>query len=354
MDKPTENLPRPSWEGRKWLWVIPVLVVLILALLLLNHYYQWYPWTGRQPPPPEKQKIQEQAVKPKPAPIIDYDKIEKKADKDLKALVEERKKMFGLDKSVDMVVKSGEMIRVGKKVIPLNQILTEIEAQKKGETPTKQSLLRRPKIAEQDINQRPESVKPLLRHPEIVEEDIEQGPKSLVSSLKKTLKRPFKSKEPAPTRLSEAREGLPDQKVTPGQKVTLDQQVTPGQKAAPTKRSESYYGIYIVRPGDNLWNIHFAFLREYFGARGIRVSLIADEPFGTKSSGVGRILKYAESMVYIFNFKTGKLSENLNLLDPYQKIAIFNLTLLDRILGALTAEKIHVIRFDGRDLILPD
>ncbi len=108
----------------------------------------------------------------------------------------------------------------------------------------------------------------------------------------------------------------------------------------------------MVRPGDNLWNIHFAFLREYFGSKGIQISPYSDEPVGTRSSGIGRILKYAETMVHIFNLKTGKLSVNLNLLEPKEKIVVFNLSALDKTLAPLTYDQIDTVRFDGRDLIL--
>ena len=124
--------------------------------------------------------------------------------------------------------------------------------------------------------------------------------------------------------------------------------------AKPEKRPVSHYVVYVVRPGDNLWNIHFTFLREYFGSRDIRIPPDADEPQGSRSSGIGRILKYAETMVHIFNLKTGKLSTNLNLLEPREKIVIFNLSALDKNLKPLTYEQIDTIHFDGRDLILTE
>jgi hypothetical protein len=121
---------------------------------------------------------------------------------------------------------------------------------------------------------------------------------------------------------------------------------------SPTKQPVSYYGIYVVRPGDNLWNIHFALLREFFGSRGTVIPSVADEPLGNRSSGVGRILKYAEKMVYIFNLRTKMLSKDLDLLQPQEKIVIFNLTNLNKILAPLTADQIDSIRFDGQDLLI--
>jgi len=39
------------------------------------------------------------------------------------------------------------------------------------------------------------------------------------------------------------------------------------------------YGIYVVQPGDNIWNIHFHILKEYYQSRGINISPIAGAEF---------------------------------------------------------------------------
>ncbi|MBU2552392.1 MAG: hypothetical protein KKB20_28525 [Proteobacteria bacterium] len=119
-------------------------------------------------------------------------------------------------------------------------------------------------------------------------------------------------------------------------------------------KSAAYYGVYVVRPGDNLWDIHFNFLREYFRHRGIEISSTADEPKAGRSTGIGRILKYAETMVHIFNMKTKMLDKKLDLLEPQQKVVVFNLTRLGAILGALDASKINQVQYDGRDIHLPE
>ncbi|MBW2323955.1 MAG: hypothetical protein JRF41_10660 [Deltaproteobacteria bacterium] len=292
MDKPTTDLERPSWERRKWPWIALVIAGVIVLFLLLNQVFKWYSWPWSEQKVPAKNIIQDQTIKPKPSRVIDYGKIKEKSDEELQKLIQERKKKFGLDKSVDMVVKAGETIRVGKEVIPLNQILGEIEAQKNGTAPSIESFLKRPKIAEEDISLKSNSV---------------------VSPLRKALNRPSQP------------DSLPSSEPSATKEDSMSRATTPAKSA------DSYYGIYVVRPGDN-----------------------ADEPFGNKSSGVGRILKFAESMVSIFNIKTMRLSEDLNLLEPHEKIVIFNLTLLHNILGSLTVEQLDVIRFDGRDLLLPD
>ena len=227
----------------------------------------------------------ELARESKPARVMDYKKIRDDSDKDLKSLTEERKKEFGIDKSVDMVVKSGEQIRIGKETIPLGRILAEIDAQEKNRRP-----------ADEPLPPKPHATSPSTQ--------------TIIP--------------PSPS------------------------------FAGPKIRSTGYYGIYVIQAGDNLWNVHFAFLREYFGSRGITVSGGADEPMGTTSSGVGRILKYAEKMVYIFNLKTKKLSKDLNHLKPLERIVIFNLSKLDYILAPLTAEKLNHIRLYGQEIILEE
>lgn len=307
MPAPTEKTAGTSWKGVKWVCAIALLVA---VPLILNHYYQWYPWPWAKTPPPAKKQVEGKLAKkslpapvtkpaevPPPAPIIDYEKIEEKSDRDLKRLVQQRKKEFGVEKSVDMVVKPGEHIRVGEEIVPLDRILAEIEAQKE----EKRAQVTTPSQPAKEMPAPSQPVKPETK--------------------------------PIPPMLREPIKPLP---------------------AEPRKKTVGYYGVYVVRPGDNLWNIHFAFLREYFGSKGIQIPLDADEPIGSRSSGIGRILKYAETMVHIFNLKTKKLSKDLNLLEPKEKIVIFNLSALDQALAPLTYEEIDAIHFDGRDLILPE
>ena len=111
-------------------------------------------------------------------------------------------------------------------------------------------------------------------------------------------------------------------------KIRLNQRViTETDLAVPLdQRSADVYGIYVVKPGDNIWKIHFNLLRGYFLQKGIVISRWSDQPMRTgKSSGVGRILKFSETMVSIYNVKERKLETDLNLLQPNSKIAVFNI-----------------------------
>ncbi len=126
--------------------------------------------------------------------------------------------------------------------------------------------------------------------------------------------------------------------------ASLVERVMPGRK-------QRIYGIYVVRPGDNIWNIHFRFLSEYAAARGLLLTADADEPLAPGiSSGVGKILKFAENMVYIYNLRERELSEDLHLIHPLSKIVIFNLNQVVDLLDQLDRENIRHIRYDGENL----
>ncbi|QTA82429.1 Peptide chain release factor domain-containing protein [Desulfonema limicola] len=114
------------------------------------------------------------------------------------------------------------------------------------------------------------------------------------------------------------------------------------------------YGVYIVRPGDNVWNIHFAFLKEYFKSRNILLSSSADEPLRPGvSSGVGKILKFSENMVYIFNLHERRLSFDLHIIHPLSKIVVFNMGQVFGLLNQVDYTNIRHIRFDGENIWIP-
>lgn len=113
------------------------------------------------------------------------------------------------------------------------------------------------------------------------------------------------------------------------------------------------YGIYAVQPNDNIWNIHFNFLKDYFNNRGIRLSPRADKPIGKKSSGVGKILKFAENMVYIYNLREERVEMNLHQIHPLSKIVVFNLGQVFSVLSQIDYRNINQIEYDGETLWIP-
>lgn len=114
------------------------------------------------------------------------------------------------------------------------------------------------------------------------------------------------------------------------------------------------YGIYVVRSKDNIWNIHYKFLTEYFKHRNIDLSGSADEPDSRgRSSGVGKILKFSEKMVYIYNIRKRELTSNIDIIHPLSKIVIFNMSKVFELLKDVTYQDMDKIQFDGENIWLP-
>lgn len=114
------------------------------------------------------------------------------------------------------------------------------------------------------------------------------------------------------------------------------------------------YGIYVVQPGDNLWNIHFGILRDYYADKGIAVEARADEP-GSQgfSSGIGKILKFSETMVIIYNMVEEKVVQDINLLEPLSKVVVYNMEAVFNLLKDINYDNVNRIQFDGKNIWIP-
>lgn len=121
-----------------------------------------------------------------------------------------------------------------------------------------------------------------------------------------------------------------------------------------TKESVAEYGIHVVQPGENIWVIHFALLKEYFAGKGISLSSLADEPQpdGT-SSGVGKILKFSENMVTIYNLQKNKIEIDLDNIHPLEKIVVYRMDGVFGLLDQIDYNGIQKLAFDGRTLWIP-
>lgn len=114
------------------------------------------------------------------------------------------------------------------------------------------------------------------------------------------------------------------------------------------------YGIYVVQPGDNIWNIHFNILKEFYGHQGINVSPKADEPVDQgMSSGVGRILKFSETLVIIYNLIEKKVDSNIDIIEPLSKIVVYNMDEVFSLLQEINYHNIDRIQFDGKTIWIP-
>jgi hypothetical protein len=115
-----------------------------------------------------------------------------------------------------------------------------------------------------------------------------------------------------------------------------------------------FFGIHVVQPGDNIWNIHFKFLKNYFENKGIALSPLADEPDQQGlSSGVGKLLKFSENIVYIYNIRERKLDMDLNIIQPLSKIVVYNMNQVFALLNQIDYDQVNLIHFDGETLWIP-
>ena len=192
--------------------------------------------------------------------VIDYGKIEEKTE--TASLMEKRKAEFGLEKSIDMIVKSDELLKVGNSTVAMQTIIDKIR----------------------------------LKSGEIVEKTI-------------------------------------------------------FEKNNHHEGSIETFGIYVVQKKDNIWNIHFKFLKDYFEHRGISIEPTSDEPnnFGY-SSGVGKLLKFSEHIVNIYNIKENRLDADINLIQPLNKLVIYNMTQIFALLDSIEYNTVNHIQFDGETL----
>lgn len=71
------------------------------------------------------------------------------------------------------------------------------------------------------------------------------------------------------------------------------------------------------------------------------------------SSGVGKILKFAEHMVGVYNLQTESMSRNLDVLDSGHKVVVFNLSEIFRQLAQIDPHDLSGVMYDGRVLLFP-
>ena len=125
------------------------------------------------------------------------------------------------------------------------------------------------------------------------------------------------------------------------------------EKKVPKYQIETF-GIYIVKKGDSIWNIHFKFLKDYFDHKGISLAPTSDEPDTSGySSGVGKILKFSENIVSIYNIKENRLDVDLNLIHPLNKLVVYNMTQIFGLIDSIDYNNVNSIQFDGETLWVP-
>ena len=300
-------------------------------------------------------------------PPIDYE--------DSQDMMVQRKAEMGFDKSVDLIVRPGETIKIGDSLVSIDEVLDKIR-------------LKTGAIAEQNISDssRDETARRLVKLPAALEtlknldEEYREIDRQLGSSSKSLdpeteqkaharqkevseLVHTYRRYQEVLARLENTKkklEGANDDQV-----ATLTKEIDALIKEKTdfenfiltrigTDQDLDAYGIYIVKPTDNIWNIHFQFLKEYFTHKGVVLSPMADEPTPKgESSGVGRLLKFSETMVHIYNIREKKLDTDLNMIQPLSKIVVFNLARVFAMLESIDYSEVNRIRFDGETLWLP-
>jgi len=114
------------------------------------------------------------------------------------------------------------------------------------------------------------------------------------------------------------------------------------------------YGIHIVQPGDNIWNIHFKLLKAYMAGKNMALPEESDEPDRSgRSSGIGKLLKFSENMVYIYNIRDRQLAADIHVIRPLTKIVIYRMDRVFELLDEVDIENAGRIRFDGENIWIP-
>ena len=238
-------------------------IIVTFAIILALGVAGFMLWRQLAVKPVADKAPEKTAVPVKSQPVIDYGKLE--GDKDLKALMKKRKEEYGVDKGIDIIVKSDESLKIGDTTVPMQEIMDKMR----------------------------------LKSGEIVERYIESD------------------------------------------------------RSDPNK-PVGVFGIYVVQPGDNIWNVHFQFLKDYFVRRGASLSPLADEPDKDGySSGVGKLLKFSETMIYIYNVKERKIDADLNLILPLTKIVVYNMDQIFSLLDQIDYGHVNRIHFDGETIWIP-
>ncbi|THB80791.1 MAG: hypothetical protein D3926_05295 [Desulfobacteraceae bacterium] len=134
--------------------------------------------------------------------------------------------------------------------------------------------------------------------------------------------------------------------------TVFEEKITTSDQVAPDEIQE--YGIYVVQEGDNIWNIHFNILKEYYDFKGVPIEPLADEPKERGlSSGIGKILKFSETMVIIYNLLDKKVDKNINLIQPLSKIVVYNMDEVFSLLQEINYKNVDRIQFDGKNIWIP-
>jgi len=294
---------------------------------------------------------------------------------DSQDMMARRKAELGFDKGVDMIVRPGETIKIGDALVSVDEILDKIRLKTgaiaeqnisaSSGAETVRRLVKLPaaleKLKELDEEYR-ELERQLASPPEPLNPEVEEKARERQKEVAE-LVHTYRRYQDVLEKLEDTRkklEGAKDEQVAALTKEidALNKERTELEEVIliriGTDQDLDAYGIYVVKPKDNIWNIHFQFLKDYFTHKEVILSPMDDEPTPEgESSGVGRLLKFSETMVHIYNIREKKLDTDLNMIQPMSKIVVFNLARVFAMLESIDYSEVGRIRFDGETLWLP-
>ncbi len=322
---------------------------------------------SQAPPPPS---ITPAPTQP-PAAVLNFNQLDQ--NEALKKKMQQRKQAYGVEKGLDMVVKPDETIKIGDTTVPMHEI-------------EEQMRLKRGEIVESDIpgqedyaltrEQRKRLAEQIFQNEKklaALEGKLQTLDKSESETQYREMKSEYENRRQTARMAEDYRQVVADihqknnadadhaeggdgsEKRLQGlqtQKNRLEKALHKRLSIKDSSRGRTKeYGIYIVRPGDNIWNIHFQVLSGYFEKKGVTLSPLADEPIARGvSSGVGKLLKFSENMVYLYNLENRQLDVNLDELTPYKKIVIYNMKRVFELLDQIDYANVNQIQFDGETI----
>jgi hypothetical protein len=369
MEEPSEEKGEKRLPGLA-VMLLAAGIVLAVGLVMLDRF-------SRPRPAPESAPATDpgdQAARPlsaAPAPVLDLEQLGEEGA--FKTLMEQRKAEYGVEGGLDLIAKPNESLKVGETTVSMQEILDQIQL-KEGDiierdlegTPDKVVNQRKSRVAQ--LNMMEDRLQD-------VDSQLSGNGGQLTPQMRAQLRQEREQLEPivqvyreyqvtrkALRQLGElVKQAHPEERQAVRQEI-LDllakQKRLEEMLEIPSRDSESRaaerFGIYVVQPGDNIWNIHFRFLHSYFNARGIELSPASDEPNQEGfSSGVGKLLKFSENMVYIYNIKERKLDVDLDLIYPQNKLVVYNMQRVFALLDEIDHRSVNRIQFDGETLWIP-
>ena len=287
--------------------------------------------------------------------VIDYNEVEK-GDETIKDTMEQRKARFGLTDSLDMIVKSDEKIKIGDQTIDMEELETAI-AIKEGDFVEKdiKSSHKPDHQGESRSNLRKLSIDQFNPSKKMDLTDIPNHEKK--SEITDVRNQEDRNKKLKMERFNADENEIIEENINEKNPEKNQDNFNRSLNLSKTKfiaNKDTYMGVRVVKPDENIWEIHFEVLKDYYGNMGIQLAPSADEPnFRGYSSGIGKILKFSEKIVNIYNVQTKKFQVDLNLIEPNSVIIVYNMNQIFELLNQIDYTNVNRIEFDGTSLWIP-